>query len=260
MNSQTTPSTSARQRANALFGLAGKTVLITGASKGIGLATAQLCASLGATLHLVARDEAALTDLQASLDGAGHVVHALDLVADNALKTLTAALPALDGVVHCAGRHGIIPVRMVQDAFLHEITTLNYHVPFLLTRNLLQKNLLNNGASLVFLSSISATTGTTGLAPYASTKAALLGMMRPLALEIARKKMRANALCPALVATAMIQDTLDDPERMAHFSKFYPFGLGKTRDIAQACVFFLSDASAKITGTAFAIDGGVRAV
>lgn len=125
----------------------------------------------------------------------------------------------------------------------------------MLTQRLLWKKRLRKGASVLFMSSIAAKAGKAGVGPYSGSKAALLGIMRPLALEVAKHGIRVNALCPGIVVTPLFagnQDWLRD-----EVASSYPLGLGQPEDIAHAAVFYLSRASRKITGTAFSIDGGV---
>jgi NAD(P)-dependent dehydrogenase (short-subunit alcohol dehydrogenase family) len=116
------------------------------------------------------------------------------------------------------------------------------------------KKSLRNGSSLVFLSSIAAHTGTVGVGPYSASKAALEGMIRCLALEIAPRGMRANALAPGLVDTPLVNG---DRAWLEEKAKSYPLGLGKPEDVAYAAIYLLCDASRKITGTRLHLDGGI---
>ncbi len=240
---------------NSLYGLAGKTVLVTGASKGIGQAVARACANAGATLLICGRDADRLDETLASLQGSGHRIFAGDLSDAETLKQLAAECGHVDGVVHSAGIRGLAPMRMVSEAFLQQVMAINYHAPMMLTRHLLARQSIRQGGSIVFLSSIAALTGTVGVGPYAGSKAALIGSMRPLALELAKRDIRANALCPGLVETTLITE---DIRWFEENCKRYPLGIGQPEDVANACLYFLSDASAKVTGQAFSMDGGVE--
>jgi NAD(P)-dependent dehydrogenase (short-subunit alcohol dehydrogenase family) len=145
-------------------------------------------------------------------------------------------------------------MRMVQSTMLEQVFQVNYIAPVTLTQRLLIKKKIQPGGSIVFMSSIAANTGKVGLGPYAGSKAALLGSMRPLALEVAKHGIRVNALCPGIVRTPLFSD---DYLRNEELVRSYPLGLGEPEDVAHAAVFFLSDASRKITGVSFSIDGGV---
>ncbi|MDA8447212.1 SDR family NAD(P)-dependent oxidoreductase [Paracidovorax valerianellae] len=243
--------------ARRIFGLEGKTVLVTGASKGIGQEVARQCAAAGAQVVIAGRDAARLQETLDSLEGSGHRVLAAELTDVAARKQFASDCGPLDGVVHSAGIRGLAPMKMVGDAFLAQVMETNYVAPMMLTRHLLAKGQIRPGGSLVFLSSIAALTGTVGVGPYAGSKAALVGTLRPLALELAKRGIRANALCPGLVETTLITE---DKDWFEESRKRYPLGIGLPADVAHACLYFLSGASTKVTGAVFSMDGGVEFV
>ncbi len=146
-------------------------------------------------------------------------------------------------------------MRMLNDDFLRQVMETNYVAPMMLTRQLLSRSAIRAGGSILFLSSIAAVTGTVGLGPYAGSKAALIGTMRPLALEIAKRGIRANALAPGIVETPL---TTVDASWFEGIRKRYPLDVGQPEDVAWACLYFLSDASKKVTGTVFSLDGGIE--
>lgn len=239
------------------FSLSGKTILVTGASSGIGRAVAVACAHAGARLVITGRDQARLDDTLALLATAPDVVHqavVADLTDPDELVQLVTAAGQLDGVVHAAGTHGTSPVRMFRQAHLESVMAANYIAPAMLTQRLLYQKQLRNGASLVFVSSISVHTGTVGVGPYAASKAALEGFMRALALEVAPRGMRANALAPGLVDTPLVNYAT---EWFAEQGKKYPLGLGQPEDVAYGAIYLLSDASRKVTGISLHLDGGI---
>ncbi|MDQ2822610.1 MAG: SDR family oxidoreductase [Pseudomonadota bacterium] len=239
------------------FHLHGKTILVTGASSGIGRAVAIECARVGASLVVTGRDQARLDETMALMAPSAHGAHlavVADLTNPDQLTRLAEAAGQLDGVVHSAGIDGVAPVRMLRQAQLESVMATNYIAPVMLTQKLLYRKQLENGASLVFLSSIAAHTGTVGLGPYGSSKAALEGFIQPLALEIAPRGMRANTLAPGLVDTPLINYAV---EWLAEQAKKYPLGLGRPEDVAYAAIYLLSDASRKVTGTHLHLDGGI---
>lgn len=238
-----------------MFGLQGKTVLVTGASKGIGQAVAQTCAAAGASVLVAGRDAARLEAVRASLDGDGHRSFVGDLSDAATLQRLALESGPIDGLVHSAGIRGLSPMKLVGESFLKEVLDINYVAPVMLTRHLLARQALRPGGAIVFIASIAALTGTVGVGPYAGSKAALIGTLRPLALELARRGIRANALCPGLVETTLITE---DKSWFEESRKRYPLGVGQPDDVALACLYFLSSASAKVTGQAFSMDGGVE--
>lgn len=238
-----------------LFRLEGKTILVTGASSGIGQAVALACAKAGAQLVLHGRNEERLSHALHSLNGHGHSVISGDLKDFDHLFALADQCPELDGVVHCAGVHGVAPMRMVQARMLEDVFRTNYMAPMVLTQRMLLRKKIRSQGAILFMSSIAAKTGKVGVGPYSGSKAALLGSMRPLALEVAKHGIRVNALCPGIVQTPLFEGV---KEHLQHdVAPTYPLGLGEPQDVAHAAVFFLADASRKITGIDFSIDGGV---
>lgn len=238
-----------------LFGLTEKLILVTGASSGIGQAVALACAQAGARVILHGRDAERLQTSLEALPGDGHQVIQGDLQQQEEVFALADQCPILNGVVHCAGIDGVAPMRLVQIEMLQRVFQINYFAPMTLTQRLLIKKKIQTGGSIVFMSSIAASTGRAGVGPYSGSKAALLGSMRPLALEVAKHGIRVNALCPGIVRTPIFSG--QEQWLTEEVEKSYPLGLGEPEDVAQAAVFFLADASQKITGTSFSIDGGV---
>jgi NAD(P)-dependent dehydrogenase (short-subunit alcohol dehydrogenase family) len=236
------------------FSLHGKTILVTGASSGIGRAVAVACADAGARLVITGRDRPRLDETLALLPAGAHQGVAADLTDPGQLAHLVSAAGQLDGVVYAAGTHGTSPVRMFRQAHLEAVMATNYTAPAMLTQKLLYQKQLKNGASLVFVSSISVHTGTVGVGPYAASKAALEGFMRALALEVAPRGMRANALAPGLVDTPLVNYAT---EWFAEQGKKYPLGLGRPEDVAHGAIYLLSDASRKVTGISLHLDGGI---
>jgi NAD(P)-dependent dehydrogenase (short-subunit alcohol dehydrogenase family) len=236
------------------FHLRGKTVLVTGASSGIGREVAIQCSRVGARLIVTGRDEARLGETLSALSAGDHCAVAADLTDPDQLRMLVEKAGAVDGVAHCAGIHGVIPLRMVSQPFLDRVFSLNFDAPVLLTQQLLAKKLILDNGSILFMTSLAAHTGTVGVGVYSASKAALIGMMRPLALEVAKRGIRVNSLSPGLVDTPLV-NVFDG--WLEEKSAMYPLGIGQPTDIAYAAIYFLSDASRKVTGTSFNLDGGI---
>ena len=231
-----------------------KRILVTGASSGIGREVAIQCARMGSTVILTGRDHTRLAETASLMQAGDHLSLVADLTQLDAIKTLVKQASAIDGVVHCAAIDGVIPARMISKAFLDKVLETNFHAPVLLTQQLLAQKTLQDGGSIVFMTSIAAHTGTVGVGPYSASKTAILGLMRCLALEVAKRGIRVNAISPGMVDTPLVNEDRDWLEEKV---RNYPLGLGQPIDVAHAAVFHLSDASRKITGTAFHIDGGV---
>jgi NAD(P)-dependent dehydrogenase (short-subunit alcohol dehydrogenase family) len=240
---------------SSLFRLEGLSILITGASSGIGRACALSCAEAGAKIILNGRNEQRLKEVLLQLNGDGHKIELFDLSDLNQVANLAAICPVVDGIIHSAGIDGVAPMRQVQATMLEQVMNINYLAPIVLTQKLLLGKKIRDGGSILFMSSIAAKTGKRGVGPYSGSKAALIGSMRPLALEVAKFGIRVNALCPGIVLTPIFEGLED--WLIKEVAPSYPLGLGQPEDVANAALFFMSAASRKITGTDFSLDGGV---
>jgi NAD(P)-dependent dehydrogenase (short-subunit alcohol dehydrogenase family) len=240
------------------FSLDGKTVLITGASSGIGRQTSISVAAMGGKVVATGRNEQRLAETLTMLDGEGHCAIPADLTDSAARATLTSDLPSLQGVVHCAGITKLVPFQYLTEKHLQEVWRANYESAVLLTQILLKKKLIADGGSIVFVASTAGLLGAKAITAYAASKAALIATSRVLALEVAPRRVRSNCLAPALVQTPMAEETSErvSAETFAENLKLYPLGFGKPEDVANAAVFLLSDASRWITGATLVLDGG----
>ncbi|MBB5428129.1 NAD(P)-dependent dehydrogenase (short-subunit alcohol dehydrogenase family) [Paraburkholderia atlantica] len=244
------------------FSLSGKRILVTGASSGIGRQIAISCSQMGAQVVITGRDRERLKQTLEMLDKSALVGHqAVQAELTNAAEreTLVAALDGtpLNGVVHSAGISRLSPVRMFTEQHLREVQAINVDAPMLLTQALLKRNLVAPEGSLVFVASIAAHIGVAGVGAYSGTKAALIAMMRCLAMEVVKRRIRANCLSPALVETPLLEATATMVGSMEQERNNYPLGFGKPEDVANAAIFLLSNASRWITGTTLVMDGGL---
>lgn len=243
------------------FSLAERRILVTGASSGLGRAIALTCAGMGAEIIGVGRDEARLADTQRAMGATSSKAHQMvraDLTQASERDAVIAALGgAVHGVVHSAGISRLSPVRMLTEQHLREVQAINVDAPMMLTQGLLKRNLIAADGSIVFIASIAAHIGVAGVAAYSGTKAALIAMTRCLAMEVVKRRIRANCLSPALVETPLLDATATMVGSMEEERKAYPLGFGKPDDVANAAVFLLSGASRWITGTTIVMDGGL---
>jgi len=238
------------------FDLHGKSCLVTGASSGIGRAAAKLISECGGKIVATGRDEIRLNRTLDELSGSGHSALPADLLDPDAVSELSDQCPPLNGVVHCAGIVNLAPIRYTTDRVMRELAASNVDAPVALTRELLKRKKFLAPGSIVFLSSVSGIHGTTGHVAYAASKSALLGLSRAMASELAPKQIRSNCLIPGMVRTPMIEGGFGEGG-LEEDAKRYPFGYGEPEDVANAIVFFLSDASSWITGQTLVLDGGV---
>lgn len=242
--------------------LTGRRILVTGASSGIGRATAILLSQLGAQLVLVARDQERLSATASQLEGAGHLVSAFDLTAVETIaswmKEIGAGAP-LHGLVHSAGISTTSPLRFTTPERLYSTIQINLVASVMLVKGFRQKGVNAGGGSVVLLSSIAAIVGEKGQIPYSATKGALISMLRPMALELAPDNIRINCIAPAWVETEMTARTdVGLPTAAAEYIKSqHPLGVGQPIDVGYSIAFLLADTSRWITGTTMILDGGL---
>jgi NAD(P)-dependent dehydrogenase (short-subunit alcohol dehydrogenase family) len=246
--------------------LSGRQFLVTGASSGIGRETSILLSRLGATVVLSGRNREQLEHTARQLHRQCHHTAPFEMTDLEQIpawiKTLAAAHGPFDGVVHSAGIQKTIPVRMLGPAMLDEIMRVNVSSAAMLARGFRQKGCRTPGTgSIVFLSSVHGIAGEAGVAAYSASKAALLGLTRSLAMELAPEGIRVNAIAPGFVQTEMV-DRLKQALTAEQFSvieKKHPLGIGNVRDVANGIAFLLADTGRWITGTTLVIDGGYTA-
>ena len=239
------------------FSLSGKTILVTGASSGIGRAIAVQASRQGAGLCLTARNQQRLDETLGLLSPGVHTVFAADLGNDTALDGLAEHLPVLDGMVLSAGMLKTLPAAFIKREALEQVFNVNLHGSVLLLQRLLKKKKLRQGASVCFISSVASSHPTLGNAVYSASKGAVNSFTRALALELAPKQIRVNAILPGFVESALMDDGAISEEQMLQHKQNYPIGrFGKPEDIAYLSVYLLSDVSQWMTGSLLTIDGG----
>lgn len=239
------------------YSLVGKTILITGASSGIGKTTAIECTKLGATVIITGRNAERLNDTFSKLEGQSNLQIVADLIEEEEIATLVNQIPDLDGVFLCAGITDTTPVKFINKEKILNVLNINYIAPILLVKLLLSKKKIKKAASLVFMSSLGVEELTPGLGIYASSKSGLNIMMRAFANELSSRKIRANSIMPMMVKTELVTNiTMISSEELAKDEEKYPFGYGTPEDIAYAVIYFLSDASKWVTGSILKMDGG----
>lgn len=240
------------------YSLVGKTILITGASSGIGRATAIECSKLGATCVLTGRNEERLQETMSQLVGEGHQYIIADLSTQEGINELAEKTPMLEGVINNAGRGYNKPIAFIKKDDLDLIFETNTFAPILVIKSLLRKKKIAKGASLVFTSSIATLTSSLGNSIYGASKAALASYMRYCARELAEKQIRANAVHPGMVETPLIHGhSISEEELQADMQRYPLKRYGQPEEIAHMMIYLLSDASAWVTGQSFVIDGGI---
>lgn len=242
------------------YSLQGKTILVTGASSGIGQSVAIECSKMGATVVITGRNKDRLQETYDMLEESGHIQIPADLSCYPEIQKLVDECPKVDGVSHNAGIAKIIPVKRISQENLEEIVGINAFGPILLTQLLVRNKKINNKGSIVFTSSLSGVYCVHyGESMYAASKGALSGFAKGAALELAAQGIRVNCVNPSIIQTNIFKNEgeIISDEQMQEKIQNYPLKrLGVTTDVSWAHVFFLSDASSWITGINFPIDGG----
>ncbi len=246
--------------------LEGRNILVTGASSGIGRETAILLSKLGANVVLVARNEDKLKETLKNLEPGRHVLVGFDL---NILEGIGSMMESvcsngfkLNGLVHSAGISKTVPLQFLKTDDLKEIMTINLFSFIELVKHYSKRKNNDSGGSVVAISSLSGRVGARGLTAYCSSKGALDSAIRPMALELAPKNIRINAVAPGIVATPIyegLKEIVNDNSFEDGLRKRQLLGLGKPLDVASAAAFLLSDAARFITGTSMIVDGGYMA-
>lgn len=247
------------------FSIEGKTILVTGATSGIGRATAMACAELGARVVLVGRNEERLNETlhlmsreQSSLNGGMHLAIPCDLTDEAQVQALVESVPAIDSVACCAGVAEMKPFAFVTEEDMERVFKVNCFAPVMLVNKLLEAKKLNKGGSVVFVSSVDGPKIVhAGNSVYSGSKSALVGMARNMAIDLASKKIRVNCVLPGTTDTPMIRTENVTEEMLAETARQFPLKrFAQPEEIANVIIFLLSDAASFITGTELTVDGG----
>jgi NAD(P)-dependent dehydrogenase (short-subunit alcohol dehydrogenase family) len=247
------------------FSLEGKTILVTGASSGIGRGIAVECAKMGARLLISGRNMERLNETFALLEGKNHNIVQADLSKQEDIEYLVTEAPELNGCVHSAGILKIATVKFINRNLMEDILNVNTIAPILLTSLLLRKKKLQKKSAVVFISSISGVyVANTGEAPYSATKGAISGFVKGAAFELASLNIRVNSINPGLVPTGILElsNSIFSEEQLKNtmYGRYPLKRVGTPEDIAYGAIYLLSDASGWVTGINLVIDGGYTLV
>lgn len=241
------------------FSLQGKTVLVTGASSGIGRAIATVCSRMGAVVVVTGRNAQKLDTTMQALEGEENLMITADLTKADDVKILVSQLPKLDGVVHCAGIGHRMPAKLLTAAEVEHVMNSNFMSAVSLQTELMNAKKLNKASSIVFVASAAPYMPALGNAAYTASKAAIIGYAKCLALELAPRAIRVNCICPAMVWTDLIMQDGAGREELEQAQLKYPLKrYGQPEDVANLAIYLLSDASQWMTNSCIDITGGTN--
>ena len=240
------------------FSLSGKTILVTGASSGIGRAIAIACAQAGASVVLNGRNIARLNETLSQMSGEGHIVLPADLTDSKQRQALIEQVPELDGVVQCAGIGNRVPCKAIGEEDIMAVFAPNIEAPMLLQAELLQERKIKKGASIVYMASIAARSAVAGNALYSASKAAIIAYANCLALELAPRNIRVNCISPAMVWTDLALVGASREELEQDQLKYPLKRYAQPEDITGAAIYLLSDAASWVTGSNMELTGGTQ--
>lgn len=241
----------------------GKVVIVTGAASGIGEATARRFAVEGAKVALVDRNRSALEKVAKQFPIDRTLSHVADVSDSSAVDEMVAAVVGhfgrLDVMVNNAGVHeGGDPAAITDDQW-RKVMATDADGVFYGCRAALPHLEKTKGA-IVNTASVSGTGGDWGMSPYNAAKGAVVNLTRALALDVGKKGIRVNAVCPSLTRTGMTADMMDDKDLLAKFAERIPLGrVCEAQEIASVIAFLASEDASFMTGANVAVDGGVSA-
>lgn len=236
------------------FSLEHKKILVTGASSGIGRGISIDTSKMGASLIVTARNEERLKDTMSFLEGKDHSYVIADLSFEDDINRIVDSLPVIDGIVLSAGMIKTMPVKNISSKAIDEIFDVNIISNIKLLSKLLKRKKLAHSASIVLISSVSTFNVKVGNSLYSSTKGAMNSFAKAMALEVAKLKIRVNCIQPGFIPSNILNKEEDSMLRW--YAERHPLGFGTPTDIANACIYLLSDAAQWVTGSIFTIDGG----
>jgi len=239
------------------FSLKDKTILVTGASSGIGQAIAVSVSKMGANVIINGRNIAKLENTLSLMAGNNNIIIVCDLTKNEDITQLANDIPQVDGIVHCAGIGHRMPAKMLSETDIETVMKANFNSAVLLQAALLSKKKVKKESSIVFIASKAADYPSPGNAVYSASKGALISYARCLAIELAPRGIRVNCICPAMVWTDLIMQNEVTLEQLQESEKSYPLKrYGKPEDVAYLAIYLLSDASSWMTNSCIDLTGG----
>lgn len=246
------------------FSLEGKVIVISGAASGIGRQCAINCSKMAAKLILLDLNAEGLEQTMAMVERPeDHFSTAVNLTdyerVPDVIKEAVAKVGRITGLLNCAGISTTLPLNVAKPDVLDKFFHVNVYTAYFLAQTVCKVgNFSKEGGSIVFFSSAAGQFGETCKSIYGMTKGALYSCAKSLACELARKNIRVNSISPGVIVTPINKNLphIADPEQRKQTEALHLLGLGNPEDIANACIYLLSDASRWVTGSNLVVDGG----
>lgn len=248
-----------------LIDLSGRSIIVAGASSGIGKKTAVVLSQLGAKVILIARREEKLRETLAELTGEGHAFYTADLSDANAIEGLVKQIVAeqgkTDGLVYAAGVNTSMPLNAFKPEKVMDVFGINYFSFIEFVRQICRRGRYNEGMRIVGVSSAASIRGDKSHLAYSGSKAAMNASVRCMAKELADKGICINTVAPAMTRTEMYDQYVAeygaDSGSNDDLLKRQYLGLAETEDVANVIAFLLSPAARFLTGLTLPVDGGL---
>lgn len=242
--------------------LAGRRIIVTGASSGIGRATAIAVSRFGGQTVLVGRNEERLNETLRALSGGDHRICVADLTDSASAGELFGTVGAVSDLIHAAGTQSTMPVKVMSDTQIDEVLQTAVHASLRLSREFAKKkNRTCDETSITFVSSAMGMVGAAGRSAYSAAKSGMIGITRSLAVELAPLGVRVNAVAPGFVRTPMLEamEAVWSEEQRRHVESLHPLGFGTPEDVAALLAFLVGPGARWITGAVIPVDGGYTA-
>lgn len=236
-------------------------ILLTGATSGIGFETLKQLIAAGHTVYAIGRDfskiDSFIQNYKSQIFNFNFDFNQVDQIDELFLK-FNLENQKFDALVHCAGVEETLPLSLYSTSKVRKIFDVNVFSGIELLRHFTKKKYCNDGAAIVFLSSVMGTLGQPGKIGYCATKAAVLGVVKSGALEFAKRKIRINAVLPGIINTPMTKKLFSqiNDDQIMEIENMHPLGFGEVEDVVPTILFLISKNSRWITGQSFVIDGG----